>query len=190
MPKIRVEAVRDISILGANPVNMSYEELSREELIEALNEFEQKFEEERQERERFENLAKKTKADFENFKKKQDERKERWQDQAKEELAEDLIEVMDNLERALQAADEETAVVQGVKMVKDQLYQTLNAEGLEVIETGERFDPEIHKAVETREHKEHEPKTILEEKRKGYRYGEKILRPAEVVVAEEPEDGK
>ncbi|MFB6241315.1 MAG: nucleotide exchange factor GrpE [Candidatus Nanosalina sp.] len=169
---------------------MSYDELSREELIEALNEFEEKFEEERQEREKFEEVAKKTKADFENYKKKQDERKERWQNQAKEELAEDLIEVIDNLERALQAADEETAVVQGVEMVRDQLYQTLNAEGLEVIETGEKFDPEIHKAVETREQEEHEPKTILEEKRKGYRFGEKVLRPAEVVVAEAPEESE
>lgn len=165
---------------------MSYENLSREQLEEALKEMEQELEEEKNEREKFENLAKKHKADFENFKKKQDERKQRWQSQAKEELAEDLIEVMDNLERALQAANEETAVVQGVNMVKDQLYQTLNSEGLEIIETGKKFNPEVHKAVETREHEKHEPKTILEEKRKGYRYGEKILRPAEVVVAEEP----
>ncbi|MFB6116276.1 MAG: nucleotide exchange factor GrpE [Candidatus Nanosalina sp.] len=169
---------------------MTYGELSREKLVEALKEMEENYEEERQERERYEKLAKKSKADFENYKKKQDERKERWQDLAKEELAEELIEVIDNLERALEAADEETAVVQGVDMVKDQLYQTLNAEGLEVIETGERFDPEVHKAVETRKHEEHEPKTILEEKRKGYRYGEKVLRPAEVVVAEEPGEGE
>lgn len=169
---------------------MTYEELSREELVEALKEMEENYEQERQEREKYEELAKKTKADFENFKKKQEDRKERWQDLAKEELAEELIEVIDNLERALEAADEETAVVQGVDMVKEQLYQTLNAEGLEVIETGEKFDPEIHKAVETREHEEHEPKTILEEKRKGYRYGEKVLRPAEVVVAEEPGEGE
>jgi molecular chaperone GrpE len=167
---------------------MSYDELSREELIEALNEFEEKYEEERQEREKYEKVARKTKADFENYRKKQDDRRQRWQEEAKEDLAEDLIEVIDNLERALQAADEKTAVVQGVEMVRDQLYQTLNAEGLEVIETGEKFDPEVHKAVETREHEEHEPKTILEEKRKGYIYGDKVLRPAEVVVAEEPED--
>jgi len=166
---------------------MTYEELSREQLTEALKEMEEEFEEERNQREEFEKLAKKTKADFENYKKKQDERKERWQDIAKEELAEDLIEVMDNLERALMAAEEETAVVKGVEMVKDQLYQTLNSEGLQIIETGEKFNPEIHKAVETKEHEEHPPKTILKEKRKGYKYGEKVLRPAEVVVTENPE---
>lgn len=167
---------------------MSYENLSREELEEALEEMERKFDEERSEREKFEDLAKKHKADFENYKKKQDERKQRWKTKAKQELAEDLIEVMDNLERALMAADEETAVVKGVEMVNEQLYTKLNNDGLEIIETGEKFDPELHKAVETREHEEHEPKTILEEKRKGYRYNEKILRPAEVVITEEPEE--
>ena len=167
---------------------MSYEDLSREQLVEALEEMEENFEQERSERKRFEELAKKTKANFENFKKKQDERKNRWQEKAKEDLAEDLIEVIDNLERALMAADEETAVVKGVEMVNEQLYNTLNREGLKIIEIGEEFNPEVHKAVETREHEEHEPKTILEEKRKGYRFGEKILRPAEVVVTEESEE--
>ncbi|EGQ43817.1 MAG: molecular chaperone GrpE, heat shock protein [Candidatus Nanosalina sp. J07AB43] len=164
---------------------MGYDNLSREKLIEALETMETELGKERDKRQEFEQLAKKNKADLENYKKKQDERKERWQNLAKEELAEDLIEVIDNLERALEAADEETAVVQGVDMVKDQLYQTLNAEGLEVIETGDEFDPEIHKAVETRAHEEHEPKTILEEKRKGYMYNDKVLRPAEVVVVDE-----
>lgn len=166
---------------------MSYEELSREQLIEALKEMEEELAEEREGREEFEKLAKKHKADFENYKKKQDERKEKWQNLAKEKIAENLIEVMDNLERALMAADEETAVVKGVEMVKNQLYQKLNSEGLEVIETGKSFNPEIHKAVETQEHEDHEPKTILEEKRKGYKYGDKVLRPAEVVVVEEQE---
>lgn len=165
---------------------MSYEELSREQLIEALKEIEENYEEEREKREKFEKLAKKTKADFENYRKKQGERKERWQDKAKQGLAEDLIEVMDNLERALMAAEEDTAVVQGVEMVNEQLYNKLNREGLELIDTGEKFDPEVHKAVETREHEDYEPKTILEEKRKGYRYGGKILRPAEVVLSEKP----
>lgn len=167
---------------------MSYKDLSREELIEALEEMERKYDKEQNNRKEFEELAKKTKADFENYRKKQDERKEKWQKEAKQGLAEDLIEVIDNLERALNAADEETAVVKGVKMVNEQLYNKLNKEGLEVIETGEKFDPDIHKAVDTREHEEHAPKTVLEEKRKGYRFGDRILRPSEVVVSERPEE--
>lgn len=166
---------------------MDYSELSREKLVEALKLMEKEFEEEKNQREKFEELARKNKADLENYKKKQDERKEKWQDLAKEGMAEDLIEIIDNLERALEAADEQTAVVQGVDMVRDQLYQTLNSEGLEVINAEDKFNPEVHKAVETREHEKHEPKTIIEEKRKGYRYGDKVLRPAEVVVVEEEE---
>lgn len=164
---------------------MNYQDLTREQLEQALAETEKKLHDEEEKRQELEKLARKHKADLENYRKKQPERKERWQNKALQELSEDLIEVIDNLERALEAADEDTAVVQGVEMVRDQLYQTLNAEGLEVIETGDRFDPEVHKAVETRKHEEYEPKTILEEKRRGYRYGDKVLRPAEVVVTEE-----
>ena len=164
---------------------MDYNNLSREKLIEALETMETELEKERNKKQEFEELAKKNKADLENYKKKQDERKERWQNLAKEELAEDLIEVIDNLERALEAADEETAVVQGVDMVKDQLYQTLNAEGLEVIETGKESNPEHHKAVATREHEDNAAKTILDEKRTGYMYGDKVLRPAEIVFVDE-----
>jgi molecular chaperone GrpE len=164
---------------------MNYQDLTREQLEQALAETEKRLHDEQEKRQELEKLARKHKADLENYRKKQPERKERWQNKALQELSEDLIEVIDNLERALEAADEDTAVVQGVEMVRDQLYQTLNAEGLEVIETGDRFDPEVHKAVETREHEEHDPKTILEEKRKGYIYGDKVLRPAEVVVTEE-----
>ncbi len=163
---------------------MSYEELSREELVEVLKEIEMQFDEAKSERDKYEELAKKTKADFENYKRKQDERKERWRREAKQELAEDLIEVIDNLERALMAADEETAVVKGVEMVNEQLYDTLNNEGLEVIEAEGEFNPNIHKAVETKEHKEYEPKTVLEQKRKGYKFNDRVLRPAEVVVSE------
>ncbi|MBY6293994.1 nucleotide exchange factor GrpE [Nanohaloarchaea archaeon H01] len=162
---------------------MDYEELSREQLIEALETFEQEKTELEEEKSEWEDKAKKIKADFENYKKDQDERKHRWEKQAQEELAEDLIEVMDNLERAIASADEDSSVVQGVKMVADQLYQELKKRGLEKIEAeGEEFDPEMHKAVETREHEEE--RKVLEQKRKGYMFDEKVLREAEVVVSE------
>ena len=162
---------------------MSYEDLDREELEEATRELEKKIEELESERDRYEEIAKKTKADFENYKKKQDERKERWQQQAKRDLTEDLISVIDNLERALMAAEEDSSVVQGVEMVAEQLLDTLNKQGLERIEAeGKEFDPEHHNAVETREHEKED--IVLEQKRPGYKHGEKILRPAEVVVPE------
>ncbi len=163
---------------------MSYENLSREELIEALEEMEKRAIKAEEEAEEWEEKAKKAKADFENYRKKEDERKERHKEQAREKLAEELISVMDNLERAIMSAEEDSTLLKGVKMVSDQLYETLEKKGLQRIDAeGEEFDPNIHNAVETREHEEE--RKILEQKRPGYMYGEKILRPAEVVVSEE-----
>jgi len=166
---------------------MTYENLSRDQLIEALNEMEKRAEKAEQQTKEWEETAKKAKADFENYKKKEDERKERYKDQAREKLAEDLISVIDNLERAIMSAEQESALLQGVKMVSDQLYETLEKKGLQRIDAqGEEFDPNIHNAVETREHEK--DRQVLEQKRPGYMYGEKVLRPAEVVVIEEKEE--
>ena len=161
---------------------MSYEELSEEQKIEALNQVEKELEKAQTEALEWEEKAKKIKADFENYKKEQDKRKKNWQHQAKEELAEEMIEVIDNLERAILSADEDSALLQGVKMVADQLYEKLEDEGLERIDAeGEEFDPNLHKAVEKKE----DGKKVIEEKRKGYMFGDKVLREAEVVVGDE-----
>ena len=160
-----------------------YEDLSRKQLEEALKEMEEEARELEEEREEWESKAKKVKADFENYKKKQDDRKQRWQKQAEEKLAEDLIQVLDNLERAILSADEENSVVKGVKMVADQLYEELEKRGLERINAeGEEVDPQLHKAVDTEEHEEENK--VLEQKRKGYMFDDKVLREAEVVVSE------
>jgi len=158
---------------------MNYEELSEEQKIEALQEMEKELNEAQSQASEWEEKAKEIKADFENYRKKQDERKDKWQHQAKEGLAEELIEVIDNLERAILSADEDSALLQGVKMVADQLYNKLESEGLERIDAeGEEFDPQMHKAVEKKE----DGKKVIEEKRKGYMFGDKVLREAEVVV--------
>jgi molecular chaperone GrpE len=161
---------------------MSYEELSEEQKIEALQEMEKELEEAQNQASEWEEKAKKIKADFENYRKEQDERKSEWQHQAKEGLAEELIEVIDNLERAILSADENSALLQGVKMVADQLYDKLEDEGLERIDAeGEEFDPRLHKAVE----KQEDGEKVIEEKRKGYMFGDRVLREAEVVVGDE-----
>lgn len=160
---------------------MNYEELSREKLVEALEQMETELKESREEAEEWESKAKKIKADFENYKKDEGDRKKKWQQDAKKELAEEMIEVMDNMERALLTAEEDSSVYQGVKMVADQLYEKLEDEGLQRINAeGEEFDPRMHKAVDTETHEEHN--TIIEQRRKGYMYDDEVLREAEVVV--------
>lgn len=161
---------------------MDYSELSEEKKIEAIKQLEKELEDAQEEASRWEEKAKKIKADFENYKKGQDERKSKWQYRAKEELADELIEVIDNLERAILSADEDSTLLQGVKMVSDQLYEKLESEGLERINAeGEEFDPQLHKAVK----KKDDGKKVIEEKRKGYMFGDKVLREAEVVVGDE-----
>lgn len=160
---------------------MVYKDFSREQLEEALKEMEKRVEELEEEKERYEKMAKKFKADFENYKKKQGERKKRWQEKAEKDLAKDLISVMDNLERAIMSANEDSSVIQGVKMVADQLYNSLEKRGLQRINAeGEEFDPRLHNAVDTTEHEKENH--VVKAKRKGYLYKDKVLREAEVVV--------
>lgn len=162
--------------------NMNYDEFSREQLVEAIK----TLEEELNEAKEWEEKARKARADFENYKKKEDERKQRWKKEAEKDLAEQLIEVMDNLERAIASADEDSGVFQGVKMVADQLYTKIERKGLKKIDAeGEEFDPNLHKAVETEKHDQENK--VLEQKRKGYMFNEKVLREAEVVVGRQEE---
>ena len=160
---------------------MDYEDFSREQLEEALTEMEEKVRELEGEKKEYENLAKKYKADFENYRRKESDRKQRWKEMAEKDLAEDLISVLDNLERAIMSASEDSAILQGVKMVADQLYTALERKGLQRIDAeGEEFDPRLHNAVDTRDHEDEN--RVLEEKRKGYMYKDKVLREAQVVV--------
>lgn len=166
---------------------MNYSDLNREELIKALEQIERELLETEEERDKWEEKAMKAKADFENYKKKEEDRKDRWKQNAQEELAEDMLEVLDNLERAIASADEDSNLVKGVKMVADQLYDTLERKGLRKIDAeGEEFDPELHKAVDTRAHDEENK--VLEQKRKGYMFDDKVLREAEVVVAKNDDE--
>jgi molecular chaperone GrpE len=166
---------------------MTYEDLSRSQLVELVEELETLVDRAEARQEEWEHAAKKVKADFENYKKKQDERKQRWQRKAEQDLAADLIEVIDNMERALMAAEEDSAVFQGVKMVADQLYEALEKRGIKRIDPlGEEFDPKLHNAVEVEQHDKHNH--VLDTKRAGYIHGETVLRPAEVVVGKNTED--
>jgi len=93
---------------------MSYEELSREELIEALEQMEQQLDNVEQERNEFEKLAKRTKPTSKTTKKNRMNERKKWQTEAERKLAKDLISVIDNFERALMAADEDSSIYQGV----------------------------------------------------------------------------
>jgi molecular chaperone GrpE len=143
------------------------------------------------ERDEYLELAKRTKADFENFRKRMAQEVQAAAVRGKLEMARDVVPVLDDLERALQAAgldpegDSEDGLAHGVILVFRGLRETLTRNGIEQVDpTGERFDPTIHEALSTQSVDGAESGTIVEVVQKGYRMGEQLIRPARVVVSE------
>jgi molecular chaperone GrpE len=143
------------------------------------------------ERERDEYLAdlKRVAAEFENFRKRAARDHESLVSRAHERLVKELLPVLDDLERALVAAEEheEAKLEEGVRLVHRELRSALGKEGLVEIETDGAFDPHVHEALLTQP-SEQDDGAILEVIQKGYRLGDRVLRPARVVISqEEPE---
>jgi molecular chaperone GrpE len=126
-------------------------------------------------------------ADFDNYRKRVAREHSELMGRATERLVKELLPVLDDLGRALVAADEheEAKLVEGVQLVHRQLSALLQREGLAEIDTNGRFDPHIHEALLSQP-SEQEEGTVLEVIQKGYRLGERVLRPARVVVAAAP----
>ena len=129
-------------------------------------------------------------ADFENYRKRAQREQEALVARAGERIVKELLPVLDDLERALEAAEhhEEAKLEDGVKLVHRQLEQLLEKEGLAPVETDGMFDPHVHEALLTQPSQAEEG-SVIEVLQKGYRLGDRVLRPARVVVAgpkEEP----
>jgi molecular chaperone GrpE len=133
------------------------------------------------ERDEYLDLAKRTKAEFENFRKRVARQAAEAEIRGRGELARDLVPVLDNLERALAAANpEEDHLADGVRLVRDELVAVLARAGVESYEpAGEAFDPDWHEAMLTRPG---EAGLVVEVLEKGYRLDGQVLRPARVVV--------
>jgi molecular chaperone GrpE len=108
---------------------------------------------------------------------------------AHERLVKELLPVLDDLERALEAARDSgtRSVEEGVRLVHRELKAALDREGLAEIETNGRFDPHVHEALLTQP-SEAEEGSVLEVIQRGYKLGDRVLRPARVVVAAAPQE--
>ncbi len=137
-------------------------------------------------RDEYLDLLQRTKADFENYRKRAARDQERLVAHAHERLVRELLPVLDDLERTLEAAErhEEAALVDGVRLVERSLRKALEKEGLTEIETEGRFDPHVHEAVLAQPADDAEHGAVLEVMQRGYRIGDKVVRPAKVIVAE------
>jgi molecular chaperone GrpE len=136
------------------------------------------------ERDEYLNDLKRVAAEFENYRKRVSRDQESLVARAHERLVKELLPVLDDLERALSAAEEheEAKLEEGVRLVQRELRSALDREGLAEIETGGVFDPHVHEALLTQP-SEAEEGSVLEVIQKGYRLGNHVLRPARVVVA-------
>jgi molecular chaperone GrpE len=139
---------------------------------------------ERERDERTDDL-KRVAAEFENYRKRVARDQESQVARAHERLVKELLPVLDDLERALEAAAEhqEAKLEEGVRLVHRELQETLAKEGLLEIETNGRFDPHVHEALLSQPSEKQEG-TIVDVLQKGYRLGDRVLRPARVVVSQ------
>jgi molecular chaperone GrpE len=125
-------------------------------------------------------------ADFDNYRKRVAREQSQLHTRAGERVVVKLLPVLDDLVRALDAAEhhEEAKVLEGVRMTKDALAGVLASEGVEEIPTDGAFDPHVHEALMTQPAEGVEAGHIVHVIQRGYRLGDVVLRPARVIVAE------
>lgn len=130
-------------------------------------------------------------AEFENYKKRMAKDKTELIRYGNESLIADILPSIDNLETAIEHAGDDVpkGLVQGIENSLKELARTLEKFGLKPIEAlGEAFNPEVHHAVAQVERTDLEDKTVAEEMRKGYMYGDKVIRASMVVVSRRPDE--
>jgi molecular chaperone GrpE len=131
-------------------------------------------------------------ADFDNYRKRVERERGETYNRAAGEVVGQLLPVIDNLRRALDAeatvqageSEEFRHFLQGVELINRQLGGVLDTLGVKpVLTVGQPFDPHVHEAVAAEESERHAPDTVIEELTRGYRLGDKLIRPAQVKVA-------
>jgi len=139
-------------------------------------------------------------ADFDNYRKRIERERGEAYNRIVAEVAGKLLPVVDNLSRALDAersveageSKEFRHFLHGVELISRQLNDVLESFGIQpIVAVGQRFDPHIHEAVVTEASEEYEPDTVISEMQRGYRIGDRLLRPSMVKVSahtEAPDD--
>lgn len=131
-------------------------------------------------------------AEFENYRKRVERERSEIYQRGRDDVLLQFLPVVDNFERALSSLEtsegDEQALRHGVELIHKQFKDALSKFGLETVEAvGHVFDPHVHEAVTTEATDKHEENTVIEEFQRGYRIGDRVLRPAKVKVASTPE---
>jgi molecular chaperone GrpE len=138
------------------------------------------------ERDEYLDSLQRLKAEFDNFRKRTAREYESMSARANESVLKELLPILDDLERALEAAEQhqEGKLEDGVRLVHRALEEVARKHGLEEIETDGAFDPHVHEALLAQPAEGTEPGSVVQVLQKGYRLGDHVLRPARVVIAE------
>jgi molecular chaperone GrpE len=135
----------------------------------------------RRERDEYLENMRRMKAEFENSRARLEREHARSVELASEQLVKELLPILDNLERALEADGE---IKEGVEATREQLLDILTREGLNPISSeGQTFDPAVHEALMSKPSDEHEEDTVIQTLERGYVLNGKPVRPAKVVVS-------
>ncbi|MEJ7840855.1 MAG: nucleotide exchange factor GrpE [Rubrobacter sp.] len=135
------------------------------------------------ERDQYLDALRRLKAEFDNSRKRQERERARTLEAASEKLVQELLPVLDNLDRALESDGD---IRGGVQATREQLADVLAEEGLlPVASDGQPFDPNVHEAVMGRPSEDHEDGTVLQTFQRGYLLNGRAIRPAKVVVAKQ-----
>ena len=140
----------------------------------------------RKEKDTLQDRLLRTAAEFDNYRKRVDRERRELSDFVAADVLTELLPILDNLERALQApaGGDADAYRQGVEMIQRQMFDLLRKRGVKPIEAvGADFDPNYHQAVSHDISPDHREGEVIEELRRGYMLGERLLRPAMVKVA-------
>ncbi len=160
------------------------------EIVISVKEYQELTECSKQRQEYFDKLLR-LHAEFENFKKRTIKEKQQFLKFANEGLIYELVNILDNFERAFEQTfkmNDFKSLHQGVEMILKQIHQLLEKKGVKKIEcVGEAFDPTCQEAIAHIETDKHPENTVVEEVQKGYLLEDRLIRPAVVKVAKKPQ---
>lgn len=167
-----------------NEEETAFSDMERADLIEYITTLEEQVSSLEEEKDNYYNKLQRLQADFVNYRNRTQREKDSLALEAKIELVNELLPVIDNFERALSSEGEESELKTGVEMIYKQLINNLKSQGLEKIPTeGEEFHHKYHEAIMQVEDCEEESGIVVEEMQKGYLIEDKVIRPAMVKVA-------
>lgn len=180
-----METKDTVELSCIEPVETPESETSEAESTASLTLEEQLAAKEKEARENWDRFLRE-RADLENYRKRVNREKEELLNYGNKSLIEEILPIVDNLERALEHASDDgmTAVVEGIRMTHSMLVGALKKFGVTPIEAaGAVFDPAFHQAMAQVPTEEHPPNTVVQEFQKGYLLKERLLRPAMVTVS-------